>query len=446
MQRPKVNVAILSEKIVEFDLYGEFYSPNIKGIFSGKFKAEYEDGNVRLFTDKVSYPPQKEINLIPSDVESETFLLKNVTIGLEFHWEQKQNQRFLGELKIIIEKDKLTVINVVDVEHYLISVISSEMSATSSLELLKAHAIISRSWLLAQMEKRKIIQENTRKYKSYQITKDEIIKWYDREDHILYDVCADDHCQRYQGITKLFAHLAEDAVNETEGIVLIYEGNICDTRFSKSCGGITESFENVWENVKHPYLNSITDYKFEHDEYSTDLSFEKNAIKWIKNSPPAFCNTKNEKILDQVLNNYDRKTTDFYRWKIEYTQKEISETIKNKSGIDFGNIIDLIPIERGYSGRLIKLKIIGSKKSLIFGKELEIRKILSKTHLYSSAFVVEKENIVNGIPQKFILFGAGWGHGVGLCQIGAAVMGEQGYQFDEILLHYFRNAQIKRIY
>lgn len=446
MQKPKVNVAILSEEIVEFDLYGEFYSPNFKGIFSGKFKAEYVDGKVGLFTEKESYPPQKEINLIPSDVESESFLLKNVTIGLEFHWEQKQNQRFSGELKIIIEKEKLTVINVVDVEHYLISVISSEMSATSSLELLKAHAIISRSWLLAQMEKRKIIQENKEKYESYRISEDEIIKWYDREDHILYDVCADDHCQRYQGITKLFAHLSKNAVNETEGIVLMHNGIICDTRFSKSCGGITESFENVWENVKHPYLKSLTDYKFEHDEFNTDLSLEKNAIKWIKNSPPAFCNTFNKKILDQVLNNYDRKTTDFYRWKIEFTQEEISETIKTKSGIDFGNIIDLVPIERGYSGRLIKLKIIGSKKSLVIGKELEIRKILSKTHLYSSAFVVEKENIVNGIPQKFILFGAGWGHGVGLCQIGAAVMGEQGYQFDEILLHYFKNAQIKRIY
>lgn len=446
MQKPQVTVAILSDDKVEFDLYGEFYSPNLKGIFSGKFKAEYLDGDIILLSEEKSFPPQKEITLIPNDVDSESFLLKNVTIGLEFHWEQKQNQRFSGSLKIIIEKEKLTVINVVDIENYLISVISSEMSATSSLELLKAHAIISRSWLLAQIEKRKNLQTHKEKYSSQLFSEEEIIKWYDREDHILYDVCADDHCQRYQGITKLYAHLAMNAVYETEGVVLMYDGNICDTRFSKSCGGITESFENVWENVKHPYLISITDYKFEHDEFVSDLTLEKNAVKWIKSSPQAFCNTKNEKILDQVLNNYDRKTTDFYRWKIEYSQNEISEIINSKTGIDFGNIIDLIPIERGYSGRLIILKIIGTNKTLIIGKELEIRKVLSKTHLYSSAFVIEKENIVNGIPQKFVLIGAGWGHGVGLCQIGAAVMGELGYQFDEILLHYFKNVQIKKIY
>jgi len=318
------------------------------------------------------------------------------------------------------------------------------MSATSSIELLKAHAIISRSWLLAQMEKRKKI--SNQKYTSEIINEKEIIKWYDREDHVLYDVCADDHCQRYQGVTKLFAHNAEDAVQETKGSVLMYNNNICDARFSKSCGGISESFENVWENVEHPYLQSIIDYKFEPDEYETDLRKEDAAVKWITSSPPAFCNTADEKILEQVLNNYDRKTKDFYRWKIEYTQKELSKLIKEKSDIDFGEIVDLIPIERGYSGRLIKLKIIGTNKTLTIGKELEIRKVLSTSHLYSSAFVIEKEDIINNIPQKFILIGAGWGHGVGLCQIGAAVMGEMGYRFDEILLHYFKNAQIKKIY
>ncbi len=444
MNEPNVTVAILSEQEVEFDLYGDFTDSTSGELLNGKCKAIYENDLIYLYSGEKKLKPQKEIILNPSDPESESFLLKNVTIGLQFHWEQKQNQRFVGSLKIIIENNKLTVINIVPVEKYLISVISSEMSATSSIELLKAHAIISRSWLLAQMEKRKSISNE--KYISEIITDNEIIRWYDREDHILYDVCADDHCQRYQGVTKLHAHNAETAVKETHGSVLVYNNIICDARFSKSCGGISESFENVWENIEHPYLKSIIDYKFEPDEFETDLTNENAAAKWIKNSPPAFCNTTDEKILEQVLNNYDRKTKDFYRWKVEYTQKEISDLIKEKSGIDFGEIVDLIPIERGYSGRLIKLKIVGTNKTLIIGKELEIRKVLSNSHLYSSAFVVEKNDIIDNIPQKFTLIGAGWGHGVGLCQIGAAVMGELGYRFDEILLHYFTNAQIKRIY
>ena len=444
MDEPNVTVAILSEKEVEFDLYGDFKNTFTGELLNGKCKAKYKNGVIYLFSEGKDFEPQKEIILTPTDPDSESFLLKNVTIGLQFHWEQKQNQRFVGALKIIIEGDKLTVINIVPVEQYLISVISSEMSATSSIELLKAHAIISRSWLLAQMEKRKKI--NNQKYISEITGEDEIIKWYDREDHLLYDVCADDHCQRYQGVTKLFAHNAQRAVQETTGTVLMYNDDICDARFSKACGGISESFENVWEEVKHPYLQSIIDYKFEPDEYETDLRNEDAAVKWITNSPPAFCNTSDEKILEQVLNNYDRKTKDFYRWRIEYTQEELSKLIKEKSGIDFGQIIDFIPVERGYSGRLIKLKIVGTNRTLTIGKELEIRKVLSTSHLYSSAFVIEKEEIINNIPQKFILIGAGWGHGVGLCQIGAAVMGEMGYRFDEILLHYFKNAQIKKNY
>ncbi|MCP5061548.1 MAG: SpoIID/LytB domain-containing protein [Ignavibacteriae bacterium] len=444
MNEPFVNVAILSEETVEFELHGVFYSNELNREFSGKFKAHFESNQVHLSSENEKFSPTQELILAPSDSISESFLLKNVTIGLQFHWEQKQNQRFSGSLKILIENEKLTVVNIVSVEQYLISVISSEMSPTSSLELLKAHAVISRSWLLAQMEKRVNIQGQ--EYISEIIKEDEIIKWYDREDHILYDVCADDHCQRYQGITKLHAHNAEKAVVETTGSVLMYDDKICDARFSKSCGGITESFENVWEEIKHPYLQKIVDYKFEPDGYETDLTSEDAARTWISNSPKAFCNTTDEKILEQVLNNYDRKTKDFYRWKVEYTQDEIAKLLNEKSGYNFGKIIDLVPIERGYSGRIIKLKIIGTEKTLTVGKELEIRKILSTSHLYSSAFIVEKENIENEIPQKFILIGSGWGHGVGLCQIGAAVMGELGYRFDEILLHYFVGAGIKKIY
>jgi stage II sporulation protein D len=277
-------------------------------------------------------------------------------------------------------------------------------------------------------------------------TNEELITWYDREAHTLFDVCADDHCQRFQGVTKVTTETAFKAIKDTRGIVLISGDEICDTRYSKSCGGISESYENVWEPVKYDYLQPVVDYKFEPETFDLDLRKEENAVKWIKSNPPAFCNTTDPKILNQILLDYDQETKDFYRWKVDYSQSELSNLLKEKLGIDFGNIIDLIPVERGYSARLIKLKIVGTKASLIIGKELEIRRVLSPSHLYSSAFFVEKENLVEGIPQKFILRGAGWGHGVGLCQIGAAVMAEQGYQFDEILIHYFPNARIKKIY
>ncbi len=445
MAEPNVNVAIMSAEKIDFVLYGDYNCSSISKTFNGEMSAIYSKDSIVLTSGEKSFTPVREIILSPLDPISESFLLKDVTIGLQFHWEQKQNQRFFGSLKIIIEKNQLIIVNVVPVEQYLMSVISSEMSATSSLELLKAHAIISRSWLLAQMNKRNLLENEVRE-KSENIGEDEIIKWYDREDHILYDVCADDHCQRYQGITKSHAHNAEQSVNETNGIVLMYNDQICDARYSKSCGGITEIFENVWEKVNHPYLQSLTDYKFDPDGYNTDLVKESDAVKWIENSPAAFCNTTDGIILDQVLNNYDRKTEDFYRWTVEYSQDEISGLINGNSGIDFGKILNLIPIERGHSGRLIKLKIVGSKKTMIIGKELEIRKTLSRSHLFSSAFTITIKDLIDNVPQKFILHGAGWGHGVGLCQIGAAVMGEKGYCFDEILLHYFRGANIKRLY
>lgn len=445
MKEPNVSVAIMHALKVEFTLYGDFKLEGAEEIFNGKMTASFDNGKIVLSNEDKSLDPVEEIILNPVDHTTESFLLKNVTIGLQFHWEQKQDQRFSGSIKLMIEDEKIAVINLVPVEEYLISVISSEMSANSSLELLKAHAIISRSWLLAQISNR---EKKSEKVKTEEFINNgkEFIKWYDREDHILYDVCADDHCQRYQGITKNQAHNAEAAVKDTRGYVLYYDDDICDARFSKSCGGVTELFENVWENENHPYLQSFVDYKFDPDGYKTDLREEANAVKWITNSPAAFCNTTDKKILDQVLNSYDRKTKDFYRWKIEYSQKEISALINEKTGHDFGEIIDFIPVERGNSGRLIKLKIVGTNKTLIIGKELEIRKVLSESHLYSSAFIVKKEDIIEDIPQKFVLVGAGWGHGVGLCQIGAAVMGEQGFRFDEILLHYFRGAVIKKTY
>ncbi|NOX67169.1 MAG: SpoIID/LytB domain-containing protein [Chlorobi bacterium] len=446
MKEPNVSVAIITDEQISFELHGEYKCSCKKNKCSGTYIAKAKGNVIELTKGSESTTVDDNTVFSPGDLNSESFRIKGVLIGKQFHWQRKENQVFLGSLKLIIEGDQVTVINVIPVEHYLESVISSEMSATSSVELLKAHAIISRSWLLAQIEKRKGIDSSDQIYESTIESEEEIIKWYDREDHNRYDVCADDHCQRYQGITKMYAHSAQDAVAKTRGIVLKYENDICDARFSKSCGGITESFENVWEPIEHPYLKSIVDYKFENDIYDLDLRKERAAEKWIRENPHAFCNTSDEKILSQVLVDYDRQTTDFFRWKVKYKQSELAELIKSRSGIDFGEIVDLVPVDRGYSGRLIKLKIVGTKKTLTIGKELEIRKVLSKTHLYSSAIVIDKLDFVDNIPQKFVLTGAGWGHGVGLCQIGAAVMGEMGYSFDEILLHYFKCAFIKKIY
>lgn len=385
----------------------------------------------------------QELTFMPQQSDA-SFSLFDVTIGVNFHWERKETQTFLGRLKFIVNEDKVCAVNELPVESYLESVISSEMSATSSLELLKAHAVISRSWLLVQMQNRKDNHGKSKPMSSEMPTEGELIRWYDREDHTLFDVCADDHCQRYQGITKETSPQVAEAIRQTKGQVLRYDGEICDARFSKCCGGETEEFQYCWENLRKPYLVALRDAS--HDE-SLQLNVEADADRWIRSNPESFCNTHDVKVLSQVLNNYDQETSDFYRWRVEYTQEQLQMLITEKLEIDFGHIIDLIPVERGTSGRLSKLKIIGDRKTLVIGKELEIRRALSKTHLYSSAFVVDAlDRNEQGIPQRFVLIGAGWGHGVGLCQIGAAVMGERGYNYNEILLHYYKGATIEQIY
>jgi stage II sporulation protein D len=445
-REPLINVGILSGKKIKFELYGDFSSFGFKHFFSGKFEAELVKDRIICKSDKDKIEITDEIIFEPQEPESESFLLRDVIIGVKFHWERKEKQRFTHSLKLIKNNGKITAINIIPIEKYLTSVISSEMSAKCSMAMLKATAVVSRSWLLGQIEKSKTIKSEHIEYHSESQTKDEVIKWYDREDHTLFDVCADDHCQRYQGVTKVTSEAAEKAVKLTTGIVLLEEDHILDARFSKSCGGISESFENVWEPVKHSSLISVYDYKFIADEFDDNFSKEKNAEKWILGNPSAFCNTQDVKILNQVLLDYDQETKDFYRWRVEYTQSQISDLIQRKSGFDFGMIKDLVPVERGFSSRIIKLKIAGTKKTLTIGKELEIRRTLSESHLYSSAFIVEKFGELDGVPEKFLLHGAGWGHGVGLCQIGAAVMAEQGYQFDEILVHYFKDAKLKKIY
>lgn len=442
MKEPKVRVGILSGKKIEFILLN-IYRMNGEEV-SGKQTAFFDDGKI-LWRNHC----YKELLFEPLHEATDSFELQDVTIGINFHWERKESQRFPGALEIIIENNTLTAINRINVEDYLTSVISSEMSANASLELLKAHAVISRSWLLNKLR----VESGEWKVESGElkvtmqhdsVANSQLIKWYDQEDHTHFDVCADDHCQRYQGITRASTEIVKQAIHATRGQVLIYEGKICDARFSKCCGGAFEEFQYCWEDVKHPYLIKQRDSKT--TTLLPDLRIETEAEKWIRTSPEAFCNTAESKILSQVLNNYDQETTDFYRWKVEYTQEELATLIFKRSGIDYGQIIDLVPTERGTSARIVKLKIIGTKRTMIIGKELEIRRTLSPSHLYSSAFVVDKTDLKDGIPDKFILTGAGWGHGVGLCQIGAAVMGEQGYAYDTILLHYYIGATIEKRY
>ena len=443
MKHPKLKIGIMAEKEINFCFNDEYFLKTNRVKYIGNQSVRIAKGEIIL---NGLHTGKKELLFNPADEKTASFQLSDVTIGLSFHWERKEDQLFKGALQFQCDGNKLVVINILPLEEYLISVISSEMSATSSLELLKAHAVVSRSWLIAQVVKGKELRQAGEKYQTIWETDAEYIRWYDREDHTLFDVCADDHCQRYQGITRQTSILVEKAVNETAGLVLMSDDQVCDARYSKSCGGMTETFEKVWEPVVHPYLQKIYDGSNGNFDPSMDLTIEAVAEKWIRSSPEAFCNTSDHKVLSQVLNDYDQETMDFYRWKVTYTQQEISGLISQKTGQDFGAIVELNPIERGNSGRIIRLEIVGTKKRRIIGKELEIRKVLSKTHLYSSAFVVDRYDIAKEIPGKFVLSGAGWGHGVGLCQIGAAMMGEKGYLFEEILMHYFAGAELKKAY
>ena len=443
-KQPILNVGIMTGTQISFVLEtGYHHNNNI--LAQGAYSVELKGKKMILQGDEIFVITEDDIALIPM-FRTNSFLLKGVTIGIQFHWEQKEDQRFTGGIRFVKEEGRIRVINTIHLEDYLKSVISSEMSATCSAELLKAHAVISRSWLLAQVAKRKTLDNARIPFISDIVSEDEVTRWYDREDHTNFDVCADDHCQRYHGITKIISAAAADAVDETKGRVLFSGDEICDARFSKCCGGVSENFENNWEPVPKTYLSAVNDRKPLGSSPVLDLRNEWEARKWIENTPEAFCNTSDKAILSQVLPNFDQKTTDFFRWKVGYNQNELSELVKIRSGYDFGAIVGLEPLERGYSGRIIRLKIVGTKRTITVGKELEIRKWLSASHLYSSAFVADYDEFVDGIPQKIILKGAGWGHGAGLCQIGAAVMGENGFSYKQILGHYFKGAGIKNIY
>ena len=433
-KQPNVTVGLKSDTTINFFLHKPYLAKGEE--ICGEQEVSFSEGgllwNGNHYRELLFSPVAKDAS----------FSLANVTIGIDYHWERKQTQTFRGALRLVVEEDKICAINELPVENYLESVISSEMKATSSLELLKAHAVISRSWLLAQMEKRRKQKESGNNFFSFEKGDDTLIKWYDREDHTIFDVCADDHCQRYQGITMETSPHVAKAIKCTRGQVLTFDGDICDARFSKCCGGITEEFEYCWENINKPYLKSVRD-----SANMAEAHDVKDLEAFIRTSPDAFCNTTDKAVLSQVLNDYDQETTDFYRWKVAYSQEEIANLINTKLKLDLGSIIDLVAVERGKSGRISRLKIVGTKRTFTIGKELEIRRCLSTSHLYSSAFVVDRLDInAEGIPQHFVLTGAGWGHGVGLCQIGAAVMGEKGYNYEQILHHYYSGAKITTMY
>lgn len=407
-----LSVGLLSAQSIRFRLNGDF---SAKGnTHSGEQEVTYSDGGL-LWNGQV----YRQLTFRPAD-EASSFTLEDVVIGKDFHWERRERQTFLGTLRLVVDEENIVCINDIDIERYLESVISSEMKATCSLEFLKASAVISRSWLFAQMEKRQKMAQGGNNFFSFTKTDNELIRWHDREDHTIFDVCADDHCQRYQGITRASRPEVHAAVAATRGQILTYDGKVCDARFSKCCGGRTETFETCWENEHHPYLESVED---------------------------PFCNTSDERVLHQVLNDYDCETHDFYEWQVVLTQEMAQTYITRHLKMDLGSIIGLEPLERGPGGHIIRLKIIGSERTFTIGKELEIRSALSESHLKSANFTVERQNIdADGVPARFILHGKGWGHGVGMCQIGAAVMGEQGYTYEQILSHYYKNANITNIY
>lgn len=443
---PNINVGIISRKQLKFRFSGNFSVQGKKIDPETVFTASVKNNVLHIEASNTTLSFEHSVTFTPGDIDKDKFEIKDVLIGVDFHWQQEEDQIFQGALQLLLKDAEIIAINIVPLENYLYSVISSEMNPNASLNLLKAHAIISRGWLMAQLERNGKNNKSISQSATDENSEGELIRWFDKDEHIDFHICADDHCQRYQGIIEPTNENVLKAVKETRGEVLFFEDEICDARFSKCCGGLTELFENCWEPVHHPYLESFPDIFNTDREFRPATMDEASAEEFIRSDYQAFCNTSDKKILSQVLKDYDNKTEDFFRWTIRYKQEKLSGLIRERSGIDFGEIVSLEPLLRGASGRLIKLKIEGTKKTMVIGKELLIRKWLSTSHLYSSAFIVETEPGKEAIPAAFKLIGAGWGHGVGLCQIGAAVMGEEGYSYLEILEHYFPGTEIRTIY
>ncbi len=457
-REPLIRVGLITKAgQARIALSGRYVTDAGEPLDAGEYIARFDDGRVRLTGEAAGAQASgvESMRLSPVEFEACRVTVHDVTIGIDFHWQRKEAQQFQGALLVKATRDGLTIINELPLEAYLISVISSEMSAACPPELLRAHAVVSRSWLLAQLAQagqatsRVDDQTDASDYRngaSREALPLEIIRWYGRESHTDFDVCADDHCQRYQGISKAFAPEAFNAVRDTRGKAMVWRDQVCDTRYSKSCGGVTEIYAAAWEARDVPYLAAVYDGAADIGAYSMPLTVEANAAAWIHATPPAFCNTHSKELLARILPGFDQETLDFYRWRVRYAADELRAIIESRLGVDVGRIRSLEPLERGQSGRIIRLRIDGDRQTLVIGKELEIRRALSRSHLYSSAFVVETETGDGDHPQSFTLIGAGWGHGVGLCQIGAAVMADSGYAHAEILAHYFPGAQLRSLY
>jgi stage II sporulation protein D len=450
IEAPRIAVGLLSGVTeIEFSVNGIFESDEGRQFTSGSYLAQVPPSSPGQFIviseagETIYTGPQ--LRLRPT-ISTNTFRIKNVVIGIGFHWEQREEQAFTGELEVRVTKAlQLLMINRTSVEVYLTSVISSEMSDTAHPELLKAHAVISRSWLLAQLSPWKVNRQESTSG-AQQIDAQTIIRWYDRENHDDFDVCADDHCQRYQGVTKAATASALEATGKTAGEVLMFGGEICDARYSKSCGGMIESYPAAWEDVEIAYLTAHYDGEVWPEEYREPLTTEANAESWILGDPPSFCSPPGDEVLAKILPGFDQKTGDYYRWVRRLEQGELIDLLKRKLNLEIGRVLAIEPLERGASGRIIRLRLIGEQATVTIGKELEIRRALSSSHLYSSAFVVRPEVGGDHVPGAFTLHGAGWGHGVGLCQIGAAVMAEKGFDYAQILRHYFPGVRLERAY
>lgn len=431
IRQQTLQVGILQAPSVTFTLHGKFRIANTGIEAEGLQEARIQNGRIvwngKLYSDLLFCPVQPE---------TDTFSLHQVTIGKKFHWEQQESQQFKGCLHLLLQAEELVAVNLIDIEDYLTCVIASEMNATSSVELLKTHAIISRSWVYSQILRRQCHLPET-------APSNNGLTWQDQSDHTLYDVCADDHCQRYQGLARSISPQVKEAIRATAHQVLAYQDSLCDARFSKCCGGISELYSSCWDDMDYPYLSAVTDRPDPHAE-RPDLTREAEAEKWIRSTPPSFCRTPDAGTLRQILNSYDQSTTDFYRWQVVLAQHELQDLIRQRTGKDLGQILRLTPLKRGTSGRISELRVEGTAGSLVVGKELTIRHLLSSTHLYSSAFVVEPHDPdpQTQVPRSFTLYGAGWGHGVGLCQIGAAVMAREGYTYTEILQHYYQGSRL----
>ncbi len=440
MEEPKIRVGICDGyPEIRGRLNGSYQAGGPS--FTGEFIARPREGAVAL-EDAFGRELLRGREIRLTAQRGGTFTLRGVTIGVRFHWERREEQTFSGDLTLLATAaGGIVAINELPVEEYLSSVVSSEMSGEAPYAFLKAHAITSRSWLVAMLQRREAANPGAGREQAIQRA-GEVIRWYDREDHALFDVCADDHCQRYQGITGRVSGRAAEAVRETRGVFLVHEGRICDARYHKACGGLTEDFATCWEETAVPYLSHVSDSLTPQAPIRTEAEAE----HWILSCPDVYCHTGDQNLLGRILPSFDRETADFFRWQVSYGRSELEAILRTKSGIDFGELRAIVPVERGPSGRIRLLRVEGSKATMAVGKELEIRRWLSPSHLYSSAFIVCTTRSPSGTPTRFTFFGAGWGHGVGLCQIGAAVMAEKGFTAEEILRHYFHGAALVKRY